>query len=94
MEGLFFSADFYTAFVFFEVMSLTSYVGVAQEETEEALRAAATYLAIAVTGGLVTVSYTHLDVYKRQEKGNPRGQSGHRRQSGEPEGRGDTGAGA
>ena len=28
------------------------------------------------------------------EKGNPRGQSGHRRQSGEPEGRGDTGAGA
>ena len=53
VEGLFFSADFYTAFVFFEVMSLTSYVWVAQEETEEALRAAATYLAIAVTCGLV-----------------------------------------
>lgn len=34
VEGLFFSADFYTAFVFFEVMSLTSYVWVAQEETD------------------------------------------------------------
>ncbi len=33
--------------------SFTSYVWVAQEETQGALRAAATYLAVAVTGGLV-----------------------------------------
>lgn len=53
VEGLFFSADFFTAFLFFEMMSLTSYVWVAQEESGEALRAADTYLGIAVIGGLV-----------------------------------------
>ena len=47
------SADLYTTFVFFEIMSFTSYAWVAQEETGPALRAAATYLAVAVTGGLV-----------------------------------------
>lgn len=52
-EGIFFSADLYTTFVFFEVMSLASYVWVAQDEREESLRAAATYLAVAVIGGLV-----------------------------------------
>jgi len=51
--GVFFSADLITAFVFFEIMSFTSYVFVAQEETEDALRAASTYLAVAVIGGLV-----------------------------------------
>lgn len=34
-------------------MSLASYVWVAQDEREESLRAAATYLAVAVIGGLV-----------------------------------------
>ncbi|MBR2409890.1 MAG: sodium:proton antiporter [Lachnospiraceae bacterium] len=38
--------------MFFEVMSFTSYVWVAQEETEAALRASKTYLAVAVIGGL------------------------------------------
>lgn len=52
-EGIFFSADLYTTFVFFEVMSLASYVWVAQDERAESLRAAATYLAVAVIGGLV-----------------------------------------
>lgn len=52
-EGVFLSADLYTTFVFFEVMSFTSYVWVAQEETKEALRAADTYLGVAVLGGLV-----------------------------------------
>lgn len=51
--GVFLSADLYTTFVFFEVMSFTSYVWVAQEENAPSLRAAATYLAVAVIGGLV-----------------------------------------
>ncbi len=51
--GVFLSADLFTMFIFFEIMSLTSYVWVAQEETESALRAAATYLAVAIVGGLV-----------------------------------------
>ncbi len=52
-EGVFLSADFYTTFIFFEIMSFTSYVWVAHEEEKEALRAAGTYLAVAVIGGLV-----------------------------------------
>ena len=52
-EGVFLSADFYTTFIFFEIMSLTSYVWVAHDEKREALRAAGTYLAVAVIGGLV-----------------------------------------
>lgn len=51
--GVFLSADFFTMFIFFEIMSLSSYVWVAQEETPEALKAGATYLAIAVIGGMV-----------------------------------------
>lgn len=51
--GVFLSADLFTMFIFFEIMSLTSYVWVAQEETENAIRAAATYLAVAIVGGLV-----------------------------------------
>lgn len=50
--GVFLSADLFTMFIFFEMMSFTSYVWVAQEETKDALRAAATYLAVAVIGGL------------------------------------------
>lgn len=52
-EGVFFSADFYTTFIFFEIMSFTSYVWVAHDERKESLRAASTYLAVAVIGGLV-----------------------------------------
>ncbi len=52
-EGVFLSADFYTTFIFFEIMSFTSYVWVAHDERKESLRAAATYLAVAVIGGLV-----------------------------------------
>ena len=51
--GVFLSENLYTTFIFFEIMSFTSYVWVAQEETAPALRAAQTYLAVAVTGGLV-----------------------------------------
>ena len=51
--GVFFAADFYTLFIFFEVMSLASYLWVVHEETGEAVRASKTYLAVAVIGGLV-----------------------------------------
>ncbi|MGN0355573.1 MAG: complex I subunit 5 family protein [Muricoprocola sp.] len=52
-QGVFFSADLFTTFIFFEIMSLASYVWVAQDERREALRAAETYLAVAVLGGMV-----------------------------------------
>ena len=52
-EAIFLSADLYTTFVFFEMMSMASYVWVAQDERKESLRAGATYLAVAVIGGLV-----------------------------------------
>ena len=51
--AVFLSADLYTTFVFFEIMSLCSYVWVAQDEKAESLRAGATYLAVAVIGGMV-----------------------------------------
>lgn len=51
--GVFLSADLYTTFIFFEMMSFTSYVWVAHDEKKESLRAAETYLAVAVIGGLV-----------------------------------------
>lgn len=51
--GVFLSGDLYTTFIFFEIMSFTSYVWVVQEESREALDAGGTYLAVAVIGGLV-----------------------------------------
>ena len=56
MMGIFLSGDLYTTFLFFEMMSLFSYIMVVQEETHEASRAAQTYLAIAIIGGLVTLT--------------------------------------
>ena len=53
--GVFLSADLYTTFLFFELMSLSSYVWVVQEETPDAMDAGKTYLTIAVLGGLVTL---------------------------------------
>lgn len=53
--GVFLSMDLFTTLVFFEVMSMTSYVLVVHDETKEALRAGQTYLAVAVLGGLVTL---------------------------------------
>lgn len=51
--GVFLSADLYTTFIFFEIMSFTSYVWVAHDENKGSLFAAETYLAIAVIGGMV-----------------------------------------
>lgn len=53
--GVFLSADLFTTFVFFEVMSFTSFVLVIHDESDTALRAAKTYLAVAIIGGLVTL---------------------------------------
>ena len=53
--GVFLAADLYTAFVFFEIMSFTSFTWVIQEENSGAIRAANTYLAVAVIGGLVAL---------------------------------------
>ncbi len=51
--GVFLSGSLFTTFIFFEIMSFTSYVWVAQEENAPSLRAAVTYLAVAIIGGLV-----------------------------------------
>ena len=51
--GVFLSADLYTTFLFFELMSLTSFVMVIQEENRAAINAAKTYLAIAIISGLI-----------------------------------------
>ena len=51
--GVFLSADLFTTFLFFEIMSFTSYTWVAHDETRESLRAAETYLAVAVIGGMI-----------------------------------------
>ena len=51
--GVFFAGDLCTLFLFFEMMSLASYVWVSQDEKPESLRAGDTYMAVAVIGGLV-----------------------------------------
>ena len=51
--GVFLSADLITTFVFFELMSFTSYTWVVQDKNKEALSAGKTYLTIAVVGGMV-----------------------------------------
>lgn len=61
--GVFLSADLFTTFLFFEMMSFTSFVWVAQEETKEALKASKIYLAIAVIGGMVMLMGIFLIYY-------------------------------
>lgn len=51
--GVFLSADLYTTFIFFEMMSFTSYVWIAHDERKASLKAAETYLGVAVIGGMV-----------------------------------------
>ncbi len=51
--GVFLSANLFTTFIFFEIMSFTSYVWVAFDERRASLKAAETYLAVAVIGGMV-----------------------------------------
>ena len=53
--GVFLSADLFTTFIFFELMSFASWVMVIHTEKADAMKAAETYLAVAVIGGLVTL---------------------------------------
>lgn len=53
--GVFLSADLYTTFIFFEIMSFTSFVLVIHDEGENTIRAAQGYLTIGIIGGLVTL---------------------------------------
>ena len=53
--GVFMASDMFTAFIFFEIMSFTSFTWVIEEETKEAIKAANTYLAVAVIGGMVAL---------------------------------------
>lgn len=52
VEGIFMASDFFTLFLFFELMSFVSYPLVAHDEKSSTLRAANTYLAVSVIGGL------------------------------------------
>ena len=51
--GVFLSGNLYTTFIFFELMSMASYVAVVHDEKPQAMRAGDTYLMIAVLGGMV-----------------------------------------
>lgn len=53
--GVFLAKDLFTALIFFEIMSFTSYTWVIHEQTPGAIRAANTYLAVAVIGGLAAL---------------------------------------
>ncbi|MCH5344682.1 MAG: sodium:proton antiporter [Acetatifactor sp.] len=55
MLGIFLSDDLFTTFIFFEIMSMASYVCVIHEEKKDALEAGTVYLAVAVIGGMVTL---------------------------------------
>ncbi|HSW67991.1 MAG TPA: monovalent cation/H+ antiporter subunit D family protein [Bacteroidales bacterium] len=50
--GIFLAGDFFTMFIFFELMSLIAYVLVVHEETEQALKAGFKYLVMVIIGGL------------------------------------------
>ena len=52
---LFLSDDLFTTFIFFEIMSIASYVCVIHDEKRATLRAGGVYLAVAVIGGLVSL---------------------------------------
>jgi len=51
-QGIFFSGDLFSLFVFFELMSLIAYILVIHEETEEAMKAGYKYLVMTIIGGL------------------------------------------
>lgn len=51
--GVFLSGNLFTTFIFFELMSMASYVMVVHDEKPAAMRAGDTYLMIAVLGGMV-----------------------------------------
>jgi multicomponent Na+:H+ antiporter subunit D len=75
--GIAFSANLFTFYIFFEVLTIATYPLVTHEGTEEALKAGRKYLAYLLTGGVVLLAaivYTYqitgtLDQYKHTGKG-------------------------
>ena len=51
--GVFLSADFMTLFIYFEIMSVASYVMVIHDQNEQALDAGNTYIVVAICGGMI-----------------------------------------
>lgn len=51
--GVLFSLDLITTFIMFEVMSFASYVMVIHDEKEKSIKAADTYIAVSLIGGMV-----------------------------------------
>jgi len=51
--GVFLSADLFTTFIFFEIMSLSSFVWVIHDEEKDSLNGGQVYLAFSIIGGLV-----------------------------------------
>lgn len=51
--GVLFSVDLITTFIMFEVMSFASYVMVIHDEKEKSIKAADTYIAVSLIGGMV-----------------------------------------
>ena len=51
--GVFFSQSLWTTFIFFEMMSLTSFVLVIHDEKKESIKAALTYLAVVIISGMI-----------------------------------------
>lgn len=62
--GVFLANDFFTLFIFFEIMSFASYTWVMQEETKESIKAGDTYLAVAVVSGMVLLMGVFLLYYE------------------------------
>lgn len=56
--GVFISGDLFSLFVFFEMMSLTSYVLVIHAQTDEAMSAGRNYLFLSIFGGLMILTGT------------------------------------
>lgn len=63
VAGVLLSADLFTTFLFFEVMSFTSFVWVIQSEKEDSIHAGKLYLGIGVISGLVMLMGILLDYY-------------------------------
>src|SRR5699024_7669590 len=51
--GVLFSVDLITTFIMFEMMSFASYVMVIHDEKEKSIKAADTYIAVSLIGGMV-----------------------------------------
>ncbi len=54
--GLFLSADLFTVYLFCQIISFTSFVGIAHDERDYAVKAASTYLAAEIIGGALIFS--------------------------------------